>query len=141
MNEKVSADEPCIRGFYVLSEAWYGKTLLRTKENVHEEIWIGLYHPAGGSPGEFVIRWTALGGKSTPCLEAYGSAWRALGQFKDLLRFLEYMHAEGQHPAVIVALLKQIGCKDLTERRDPKPGEVPVCHCCRQPLPVTSEER
>ena len=113
---KTKKHEGCIRGFTILSEAWYGPANLPARNDVKEQIMIGMYHPEGGTSGEFAIRWIMLSGKLTPRLEVFNDAWHALWQFADLLERLPDFDSQDAEPSRIIKLLKDLGCKDLTER-------------------------
>jgi hypothetical protein len=105
----------CNRGFTHLSEAWYGKACLANNDKV-DELMIGFYHPDGGTTGEFAIRWTNLGGKITPRLEAFDDAWNALYEFRDVLAKLAEHDSEDMRPEAICALLVECGIEDMTQR-------------------------
>lgn len=107
----------CKRGFIHLSAAWYGKACLADGEEV-DEVMIGFYHPKGGTTGEFAIRWTHLGGKITPRLEAFDDSWHALYEFRDVLAKLAEHDSQDPTPEVICALLVECGVKDMTQRTE-----------------------
>lgn len=86
---------------------------------------IGLYHPKGGTTGEFAIRWHRVGGESVPRLEVFSDAWEALQQFGDVLEGMAALGAGrprlrfGRRSAQIteqsiVDLLLRCGLTDLT---------------------------
>jgi hypothetical protein len=130
----------CIRGFTVLSQSWYGPANLRGSDEIQDEIMIGMYHPDGGTTGEFGIRWIKLGGKYSPRLEVFDDSWHALWQFADLLERLPDFDGEDPEPSRIMALLLQLGVKDLTDRRPrDTTKELPLCRCCKQPIQPESE--
>lgn len=45
---------------------------------------VGLYHPQGGTSGEFAFRWHLVG-VMTPRLEVFSDAWPVMPQFRDVL--------------------------------------------------------
>lgn len=128
----------CFRGFSVLSEAWYGKTALSHNAEVSEEINIGMFHPHGGTTGEFGINWIKLGDSYSPRLEVFNDAWSALWKFTDLLERLSDLDSSRTQPFTVIAVLHQLGIKDLTDRRPRNSNEPPrLCRCCKQPIQAT----
>ncbi len=115
----MKAHDGCVRGFYVLSQSWYGRVNMAVSPDLIEEITIGMYHPEGGTTGEFAIRWAMLSGKPTPRLEAFDDAWHALTQFSDLLRWMASLDDENPSPQRVADALMALGVKDLTERVNP----------------------
>ena len=134
--------DECKRGFTHLSAAWYGKACLADGEKV-DEVMIGFYHPKGGTTGEFAIRWTHLGGKITPRLEAFDDAWHALYEFRDVLAKLAEHDSEDLPPADICALLVSCGVEDMTQRteRSNAIGEGPGAASCARSLSTDGLER
>ncbi len=98
----------CKRGFTRLSASWCGKACLADGENA-DELRIGFYRPDGGTTGEFAIRWTHLGRKITPILEAFDDAWHALYEYRDVLAKLAEHDSEDMPPEAICALLVDPG--------------------------------
>lgn len=120
------------RGFYVLSQAWYGNANMR---DTKEEIMMGIYHPDGGTTGEFAIRWIDLGGSDyAPRLEVFGDAWSALPLFHELLAWLPMLTKKVEPLEVITALLAW-GVTDKTPRDNPNKAPPTLCHLCKQPMP------
>jgi hypothetical protein len=108
----------CIRGFYHWSESWYSKTNPPERDKV-DEIMIGMYHPDGGTTGEFGVRWTMVGGHPVPRLEVFDDSWHALQQFGDLLAWMATIDSENVSPRAFAARLRALGVKDLTTRIRP----------------------
>jgi hypothetical protein len=108
-----------IRGFYHFSEAWYADAN-RNKDCV-DEVMIGFYGPNGdqGTAGEFSVRWTELGSEITPQLQAYDDSWYALAQFSDLIEAMGEIDGKDVSPKTFCELLKSLGFKDLTPRKNP----------------------
>ena len=109
--------EGCERGFTVFSEAWYSKN--QREHDMLDEIMVGMYHPEGGTTGEFGIRWTMLGGKATPRLEVFNDAWDALQRFGDMLAWMASVDDQKISPQAFAEALRGIGIKDQTERDNP----------------------
>lgn len=109
--------EGCRRGFTVQSESWYGLTA-RDPRTI-DEIMIGMYHPEGGTTGEFAVRWTMVGREPTPRLEVFSDAWHALQRFGDMLEWMAYIDGEHPSPQEFAAALRGMGIEDLTERTNP----------------------
>lgn len=107
------------RGFTIRSEAWYGKAVAACESNTIDEIMVGMYHPEGGTTGEFGVRWTMLGDKPTPRLEVFNDAWHALQRFGDLLAWMASVDNQHVSPQVFAAALRSMGVKDLTKRTNP----------------------
>lgn len=73
-----------VRGFIHSSRAWYRESL-----SGGPVIMLGLYHPNGGTSGEFAFRWHELSARGrSPRLEVFDDAWRVLPQFDDVLQAL-----------------------------------------------------
>jgi len=103
--------EGCIRAYIRSSKAWYSKVIDR------EEIMIGMYHPEGGTSGEFKIEWVEIGKSITPILKCYDDAWSALWNFKDFLEELSKIDSENIDEFGVVQILDRLGIKDITEYR------------------------
>lgn len=73
-----------IRGFYHLSEAWYGPSNLQNSQYT-DEVNFGFFCPSGGTSGEMCLRWQRLGDKNVPKLECFSDAWHTLASFTDLI--------------------------------------------------------
>jgi hypothetical protein len=110
--------EGCVRGFSVYSDSWYRKGL-GNPDGVLDEIMVGMYHPDGGTTGEFAIRWTMVGHESTPRIEVFNDAWDALQQFNDLLKWMASVDDEHVGPQAFADALRSFGIKDRTERTNP----------------------
>jgi hypothetical protein len=113
----MKSHEGCERGFYILSESWYADSVKR--EGTIDEIMIGMYHPDGGSTGEFAVRWIMLANKATPRLEAYDDSWSALQNFRDMLNWMESVDNQNISPKSFAEALRNFGVKDLTKRESP----------------------
>jgi hypothetical protein len=108
----VRSHSGAVRGFHIYSEAWYR---INQAGRV-DEIMVGMYHPEGGTSGEFAIEWTMLAGKPTPCLKAFGDSWSALLQFQDLLAWLATVDGQNPSPRLVSQKLRDLGVSDLTNR-------------------------
>jgi hypothetical protein len=97
-----------IRGFHVSNRAHYKNII------PEPEIMIGMYHPGGGSSGEFRMRWEIIGGKLMPQVRLFDESWSLFVEFRDL--FIELAKLDGLNPDqdMIIHLLKSLGFKDLT---------------------------
>jgi hypothetical protein len=134
------SEDKYVRGFYHLSEAWYGPANLRHSEIV-DRIGIGIYNvTGGGTPGEFSIEWHNLGGGGVcPRLQVFGSTWKIFYEsFHDLAKALATL-GHNATPAEIAKLLRdELGVEDLTPRDRPERdgGQPPThCECCGQRIP------
>ena len=73
----------CKRAYIRSSKAYYAKSL--PTETIFK-IMVGMYHPGGGTSGEFEFEWVDLGSHGLCArLKCFDDAWDALDQFKDLL--------------------------------------------------------
>jgi hypothetical protein len=100
-----------IKGFHILNRAWHAQTPYQP------EIMIGMYHPDGGTSGEFVIRWHDLPYHTAPCLEIFDDAWKlffSMPELADLAKLSESRRTQDD----IVAFLKSLGFHDLTAYAD-----------------------
>jgi hypothetical protein len=104
----------CKRQFVVTGQAWYAEACKRP--DIENEITIGLYHPEGGTTGEFSIKWTLLQGKNTPYLKAYNDSWSALQEFSDFLEALSKLDGTDPTEDEVIAVLLKCGVEDATER-------------------------
>lgn len=106
----------CIRGFYRSVKAYYAhfeEVDGEFKPIEPVDIMIGMYHPDGGSSGEFSIVWDdALG----PQLRAWDDGWSALFRhFLDLLKEMEKLDNEEPTEEEMANLLLSLGIHDLTK--------------------------
>lgn len=111
-----------IRGFYHLKEAWYGDANLANRhDGLVDEVMIGFYGPDGeaGTTGEFCIQWIDLKGKACPQLQVFDDAWDALAYFSDLLEEMAKFDNKTPSPTEFCGILKRLGIKDLTPRKNP----------------------
>jgi hypothetical protein len=79
-----------IRGFHFIPAAWYAN---QTADGQDRAVMIGMYHPEGGTSGEFAIREHGMNGSTTLRLEVFSDAWSALALFPDLLAALSELDA------------------------------------------------
>ncbi len=109
------------RGYIQLSRAWFGKESLEGKNEIIDEIAIGLI--TNDNPPlakEFAIRWhRLLGGRIVAELTAYEDAWDTLAQVSDLLGRMAKLaedldEASPIQPENIRTLLNECGIEDLT---------------------------
>lgn len=110
-----------IKGFYHLSEAWYGEVNLRNSKYI-DEVMLGYYAKEGGTGGEFGIRWKELGGKSIPQLQAFYDAWGVLASMPEFIYEIGELDDKNIQPKEFCAILLRLGFQDLTQRADPYTG-------------------
>lgn len=111
--------EGCIRGFYHTRGAWYGETAILGRDIV-DQVMVGMYHPEGGTTGEFSIEWQRLSGKIIPRLQVYDDAWGALHQFQDVLAAMAEVDGEDISPDRFCELLLTCSVADKTDRVGPR---------------------
>ena len=107
-----------IRQYTHTKSAWYGASKL-AGEKFYDEVMFGYYGSCGGTSGEIAMRWYAVDGKLTPCLECFDDGWHALGACKDVLDAIASLDNENISSRAFCALLRQLGFKDNTERQSP----------------------
>lgn len=105
-----------VRGFYHLSEAWYGPANLANSKTT-DEVNFDFYCPTGGTSGEMSMNWDSIGA----CLHCWHDAWETLYQFADVVKALgeRYDHDNAPTPKQFCALLLKLGFTDLTPRKSP----------------------
>jgi hypothetical protein len=107
----------CKRQFVHGAEAWYAGTSIGSDRV--DYVCIGMYHPDGGSTGEFMVTWLKLGDKVVPRLEVFDDAWSALWKFADVLQVMAGLDNESITPNDFCLMLLGQGIEDATPRRDP----------------------
>ncbi len=110
--------EGCKRQFIQTGRAWYAESSLKNS-GVTEEVMIGMYHPEGGTTGEFAVRWSELGGKNVPMLCVFDDAWDAILMFRDVLEAMASVDGQNVTPEVFCQLLVRCGVEDATPTESP----------------------
>lgn len=110
----------CNRQFIHTNRAWYGPTRLASGR-VIDEITIGMYHPEGGTTGEFAIRWVELGRSIVPMLCAFDDAWSSLSMFNDVLDKMASVDDQYISPDDFCKMLVSCGVEDATPTENPNP--------------------
>jgi len=104
-----------IRGFYHLSEAWYGPANLSSGRS-EDEVTFGFYCPEGGTSGEMSMKWDSMGA----CLRVWHDAWHTLVRFSSVVVALgEVEEKPTITPKEFCALLLRLGFQDMTPRKNP----------------------
>lgn len=104
-----------VRGFVILSEAWYAHA--NREPGQVDSIMIGYYNEEmGGTTGEFEVQWIELAGKSVPRLKVFDDGWNALYEFRDLLQAMSALDNLNVTPQFFCKILIALGIKDLTRR-------------------------
>lgn len=100
------------RAYVRSSKAFYAKVLGKKIS-----IMIGMYHPDGGTSGEFEIEWVDLGESKGLCarLKCFDDAWDALAQFKDLLEKMAELDESAIQEPEFCKVLDELGIIDITE--------------------------
>jgi hypothetical protein len=104
--------EGCVRAYVRNSNAWYSKSL-----NGKISIMIGMYHPEGGTSGEFEVEFIEIH-KNKPLaarLKAFEDSWSALWLIKDLLEKMAEFDSEIIQEPEFCNLLDSLGIVDITE--------------------------
>jgi len=106
--------EGCIRGYHRSTKAFYANVM-----GDRIDVMIGMYHPEGGTSGEFKIEWEQLDGKRTPRLKSFDDSWNVLWMFKDLLEKMANIDSEDISEEDFCKLLDSLKIKDLTDYDEP----------------------
>ena len=109
-----------IRGFHILSQAWYADANLRGKfpAKFLDDVTFGMFDEDndGGTTGEMSLKWYELGGKVVPKLECFNDAWEVLAEFSDVITELGKVDSRNITPDEFAEILKSCGFKDMTDR-------------------------
>ena len=82
-----------IKQFYIHTKMWWARSN-SLPDNIVDEIMIGIYHPDGGTTGEFGVEFVLFehnGGRGAmiaPRLRAFDDGWSALAHMPELLHFM-----------------------------------------------------
>jgi len=105
------------------------------------------YLPTDSPTGSFDLQWEDLGSRPpAPLLRAFSDAWAAIWTHcQDLGAALATLAQEDEHPSRqdVVAILLELGYKDVTMREDPATRGQPRlrCRCCGQELVAPGSTR
>ena len=104
----------CIRAYIRSSKAWYADL------NRNVSITIGMYHPDGGTSGEFEVEWVNLNSFGVfPQLKCFEDSWNALSYFGDLLGRMSDVGGENISEPDFCKILDSLGISDITEYERP----------------------
>lgn len=123
-----------IRGFTILSEAWYGKANLAapSRPRLVDQVMFGVYYRAadGSSEGcdyECAMRWIDLSNghqRPTPEFNAFSDSWAVFADEPTVFAFLAQSADPKQGKTFTVRdfcdLLESVGFVDLTDRKQQK---------------------
>jgi len=124
----------CKRQFIHLSQAYYGKALLKERDYV-DIVTIGMCHKDGGTLGEFSVKWYELGKRVVPRLECFDDAWEVLGDcFCDLLMLMGKEDDTNISPLAFCDILRKLKIEDYTMRENPS-AQPEKCPTCGQDVP------
>ena len=108
----------CIRGYYRYSKAYYAKPEDRIS------VMVGMYHPDGGTSGEFEFEWYYLSGSLCARLNSFEDSWSALSKFQDLLDIMADIDSECIQEPEFCEILDKLDIKDLTSYYPEHPSQV-----------------
>lgn len=114
--------EGCKLQFTQHSRAWYARQ--EHENGFVDEVMVGMYHPDGGTTGEFAFRWMRLSNtRVAPCLVAYHDSWDALNRCGDLLAAMARIDVEDHDisPNEFCRMLISLGIEDATQTEGPYP--------------------
>lgn len=107
----MSTKTECKRAYIRSSKAFYATHF--PSDNI--QVMVGLYHPEGGTCGEFEFEWVPLSSGTHARLNVFEDSWDALWQFQDLLEKMgEIDDTDIQEPE-FCELLDSLGIIDITE--------------------------
>ena len=112
------------KGFYLLSECWYGASALAASK-YNDEILIH-FGKDEDNKGEFNIKWSTLAGDNVPKLEVYDDAWDTLADMPELIALLKTCSDENISPLGMKNKLLSIGYEDWSVKLDPTPVKYPI---------------
>ena len=102
----------CKRAYERSSKAFYAKSL--PTETI--KVMVGMYHPEGGTSGEFEFDWVDLGSHGLCArLKCFDDAWDALAQFKDLLHKMAEIDEQNIQEPEFCKILDELGIVDITQ--------------------------
>ena len=104
--------EGCKRAYTRSSKAWYSHVL-----EGRIDVSIGMYHPEGGTSGEFMVEWVSLGDNrpTNARLKSFDDSWNALWLFKDLLQIMSGLDDQNIQEPEFCEILESLGIIDITE--------------------------
>lgn len=105
------SNQQCYRAYIRSSKAYYSQSQLKDPISVM----VGMYHPEGGTSGEFEFEWVVLTGKGCARLKCFEDSWSALWQFKDLLEKMSEIDSQEIQEPEFCKLLDSLGIIDITE--------------------------
>ncbi|MBQ6855546.1 MAG: hypothetical protein IJO13_00410 [Lachnospiraceae bacterium] len=108
-----------IKAFYIPCESWYKETI----EEKDPYIMIGLYHPSGGTKGEFMMSWE---NNQTPVFRAYHDSWNVLNEMPELVSMMAEISKNREEISFFnfKNALLDIGYQNLTKAE--KPDHIPA---------------
>lgn len=99
----------------MIDKEYYESTFFRSytdmRKFLHDggyEIMMALHSPSGGVQGEFAMRWSKLGGRLVPQLQAYSDSWIALHCMSDLIEVLAEHDDEDITPDELIQILESL---------------------------------
>jgi hypothetical protein len=113
--KKINKHDECKPQFYCLHKAYYNEN-----KNAEKTIMVGMYHPGGGTTGEFSFTWEELQkGKLSCRVELWDESWDFFSVFSELFSKLEKL-TEYPTEEQIVELLLSLGFTDRTQYKRPE---------------------
>ena len=108
-----------VRGFHRLSKIWYAD-----KNKDDPSILFGIYAFTKSGRydrciAEMSMIWEKLGGRMTPCLQAFDDSWKILAQFDDVLKAMARVDSKNITEEQFAKLLLKLKFKDLTQYEMP----------------------
>jgi hypothetical protein len=75
---------------------------------VSARVYIGMYHPKGGTAGEFCIEWI----HGHPVLNVHSGTWKVLHYMQDLQVLLMHLDGSDLSPEDLIKKLQEIGYQE-----------------------------
>ena len=81
---------------------------------------VGIFHPDGGTTGEFIFEWIPLSNGEKPWakLKSFDDSWSALLECRDMLEMMKEIDGQNIQEPEFCEMLKKLGYKDDTEYKE-----------------------
>jgi hypothetical protein len=101
----------------MIDKEYYESTFFRSYTDMRKflhgseyevEIMMALHSPSGGVQGEFAMRWSKLGGRLVPQLQAYSDSWIVLHCMSDFIEVLAEHDDQDITPDELIQILESL---------------------------------
>jgi hypothetical protein len=87
---------------------------MKNNPTATERVMVGMYHPDGGTSGEFEVEWIVLQQQKCAKLKSFEDSWSALWLFKDLIEKMSEIDSDKIQEPEFCKLLDSLGIIDIT---------------------------